>query len=179
MADSPLAREERMVQIGDPAPDVALPSHSGESVALRDFRGRPVVVLFFPLAFTSTCTEELCAVGADLAAYRALDAEVVALSVDSPFVLARFREECRAEYPFLSDFNREASRAFGVLRTAPLGPGLVGTSDRAAFVIDAAGRIAYRWHSSNPSLLPPFDEIKNALAAATTTPPATSAAAGA
>lgn len=149
---------------GDCAPSVTLPSHTGDPVSLPElWSERPVVVLFFPLAFTSTCTEQLCTVGDDLAAYRELDAQPVAVSVDSPFVLARFRTECNADYPFLSDFNREASEAFGVVREAPLGPGLRGASDRAAFVIDRSGRVAYAWHSTNPGLLPPFDEIKDAL----------------
>ncbi len=149
---------------GDQAPDVTLPSHAGEMVSLAAlWREQPVVVLFFPLAFTSTCTEELCTVGGDLSSYRGLDAQPVAISVDSPFTLARFRTECGADYPFLSDFNREASEAFGVVRTAPLGPGLRNASDRAAFVIDRDGRVAYAWHSANPGLLPPFDEIKAAL----------------
>lgn len=153
---------------GDNAPAVTLPSHAGEQVSLADLWSRqPVVVLFFPLAFTSTCTEELCAVGNDLGSYRDLSGQPVAISVDSPFALARFREECGADYPFLSDFNREASEAFGVVRQGPLGPGLRGASDRAAFVIGRDGTVAYAWHSTNPGLLPPFDEIKAALKALT------------
>jgi len=120
------------------------------------------VLLFFPLAFTDTCAEELCTVGDDLGSYAELDARVFAISVDSPFVLDRFRTECGANYPFLSDFNRAASEAFGVLRTAPLGPGLRGTCDRAVFVAHE-GRVRYSWHSTNPGLLPPFAEIKQAL----------------
>lgn len=154
------------LQTGDPAPDVTLPDTDGQPVRLRDvWRSQPLVVLFFPLAFTSTCTAELCTVADDLAAYDALGAGVVAVSVDSPFVLDRFRRETGATYPFLSDFNREASAAFGVTREAPLGPGLRGASDRAAFVIGTDGRVGYGWHSTNPGLLPPFDEIKAALAA--------------
>ncbi len=151
------------LQPGDTIPDLTLPSHELEQVSLHEFRGRPLVVLFIPLAFSSTCTAELCTVAEDLSAYRKLNAEVVAVSVDSPYALSRFRDECKAEFPFLSDFNREASRAFGVLRTEPLGPGLLDVSDRAAFVIDREGAVAYTWHSTNPSLLPPFDEIKEAL----------------
>ena len=71
-----------------------------------------------------------------------------------------------ADYLFASDFNREASTAFGVLRESPLGPGLRNASDRAAFVIGRDGAIRYAWHSTNPSLLPPFDEIKQAVAEA-------------
>lgn len=153
------------LQPGATAPDFTLPAHDLQKVSLSDYRGRPVVLLFFPLAFTSTCTEELCTVGEDLDSYSALDAQILALSVDSPFVLQRFREACGAEYPFLSDFNREASGAYGVVREGPLGPGLQRVADRAAFVIDRGGEIRYAWRETNPSLLPPFEEIKQALAA--------------
>lgn len=151
------------LQPGESIPDVSLPSHSGDPVSLSDFAGKPLVILFFPLAFSSTCTEELCTIGDDLSAYRELDAAVVAISVDSPYALERFRTECGADFPFLSDFNRDASERFGVLRESPLGPGLVGVADRAAFVADPGGTIRYTWHSANPSVLPPFGEIKKAL----------------
>jgi glutaredoxin-dependent peroxiredoxin len=153
------------LQAGDRAPDVALPNHDGKHVSLSElWSARPTVLLFFPLAFSSTCTEELCNVRDDMASYNGLNAQVAAVSVDSPYVLRRFREDIGAEYPFLSDFNREASEKFGVLRSAPLGPGLRNASDRAAFVIGTDGVIRWAWHEANPSLLPPFEEIKAALA---------------
>lgn len=150
---------------GDRAPDVTLPRHDNQQVALSSlWKDQPLVLLFFPLAFTSTCTEEMCTVRDDMGSYQGLNAQIAAVSVDSPFVLDRFRKEVGAEYPFFSDFNRQASRAFGVLREAPLGPGLLNASDRAAFVIGTDGVVRYAWHQSNPGLLPPFDEIKAALA---------------
>jgi glutaredoxin-dependent peroxiredoxin len=152
------------LKIGDSAPELTLVAHDMETISLSSYRGsRPVVLLFFPLAFTSTCTEELCTVGDDLDSFGELDAQVLAISVDSPFVLQRFRDECRAEFPFLSDFNREAATAFEVLRRDPLGPGLFGVADRAVFVVAQDGTIAYVWHSTNPGLLPPLDEVKGAL----------------
>lgn len=152
------------LQPGDAAPDVTLPSSDGvhTSLAAEWARG-PVVLLFFPLAFTDTCTDELCAVRDDIGAYTGLDARVLAVSVDSPFVLQRYKQEIGADYPFLSDFNREAIQAFGVVRQTPVGPGLLNVSERAAFVIGTDGRIRYAWHSTTPGLLPPFDEIKQAL----------------
>ena len=153
------------LQEGDAAPHVTLPSSDKTQTPLADlWKDGPVVVLFFPLAFTSTCTEELCTVREDIGFYAGLNARVVAVSVDSPYVLDRFKKELGADYLFLSDFNREATNAFGVLRTAPVGPGLLNASERAAFVIGADGRIRYAWHSTNASLLPPFEEIKRALA---------------
>jgi glutaredoxin-dependent peroxiredoxin len=153
------------LQPGDAAPDVTLPSAEREQVSLAGlWRDQPLVLMFFPLAFTSTCTEELCTVRDDIGSYDGLNARVAAVSVDSPYVLDRYRREIGADYLFLSDFNREASRAFGVLREAPVGPGLRHASDRATFVIGTDGRVRYTWHSANPSLLPPFEEIKQALA---------------
>ena len=152
------------LKAGEKAPDVTLPSNDGQLVPLSTlWKDGPAVLLFFPLAFTSTCTEELCAVRDDLGVYGDLNARMVGISVDSPWVLERFRKEIGADYLFLSDFNREASRAFEVLREAPVGPGLLQASDRAVFVIDTDGVIRYVWHDPNPSLVPPFEEVKAAL----------------
>jgi peroxiredoxin len=153
------------LQPGDAAPDVTLPSSDKQQVSLASlWSEQPLVLMFFPLAFTSTCTEELCTVRDDIGSYTGLSGRVVAVSVDSPYVLDRYKKELGADYLFLSDFNREASTAFGVLREAPVGPGLRHASDRATFVIGTDGRIRYTWHSPNASLLPAFDEIKAALA---------------
>ena len=152
------------LQPGDAAPDVTLPATDKTQVSLAGlWSEQPLVLMFFPLAFTSTCTEELCTVRDDIGAYTGLSGRVAAVSVDSPYVLDRYRKEIGADYLFLSDFNREASTAFGVLRASPVGPGLRNASDRATFVIGTDGRVKYTWHSTNPSLLPPFDEIKQAL----------------
>ena len=152
------------LKAGERAPEVTLPSHENQQVPLSSlWQDGPAVLLFFPLAFTSTCTEEMCSVRDDIGSYTGLNARVAAISADSPYVLKRFRDEIGADYIFLSDWNREASRAYGVLRAAPVGPGLLNAADRAAFVIGRDGIIRYAWHETNPSLLPPFDEIKAAL----------------
>ncbi len=151
------------LQPGDPAPDLTLLDHDLRRVSLADHGGSSLVLFFFPLAFSDTCTEEMCTVAEDFSAYDELDAQVVGIGVDSPYVLGRFRQECGAEFPFLSDFHREAAEAFGVLRSEPLRSGLRGTSERAAFVLDAEGRVAYGWVGEHPGLLPPFDEIKQAV----------------
>lgn len=155
------------LQPGDTAPDLTLPSADGlqpTSLAAQ-WKDGPVVLLFFPLAFTDTCTDEMCAVRDDIGSYTGLNARVVAVSVDSPWVLERYKRELGADYLFLSDFNREATHAYDVLRQTPVGPGLMGVSQRAAFVIGTDGRIRYAWASTTPGLLPPFDEIKAALSA--------------
>lgn len=153
------------LKAGERAPDVTLPSHENQQTALSSlWADGPAVLLFFPLAFTSTCTEEMCSVRDDMGSYTGLNATVAAISVDSPYVLNRFRGELGADYAFLSDFNREASRAYDVLRTAPVGPGLLEASERAVFVVGQDGVIRYAWQGAHPGLLPPFEEIKAALA---------------
>lgn len=151
---------------GTPAPDAVLTLRdSRTTVALSDYQGGgPLVLLFYPMAFSSTCTEELCAVAENYVRYETLGATVVALSVDSPYVNARFAEECRASFPFLSDFNRTASRAYDVLRPA-LGV-LEEVSERAAFVIDSDGVITYSWVGEHPGVFPPLKEIEEAVAGA-------------
>lgn len=149
---------------GTAAPDVTLTHRDSRTeVALHDYLGGgPLVLLFYPMAFSSTCTEEMCTVADDYTAYEALGASVLGISVDSPYVNTRFARECNASFPFLSDFNRTASRAFDVLRPK-LGE-LEGVSERAAFVIDRDGVIRYSWVGEHPGVFPPLEEIKQAVA---------------
>ena len=153
------------VQVGDVAPDFALaPAPGPETVRLSSFRGdRNVVVLFFPLAFSSVCTEELCTVAEDWARWSELDAEVLAVSVDSPFVVRRFRQETGAPFPILSDFNREATRAWDVMYEDYWG--LHGVAKRSAFVVDRDGVVRYAWVSEDDAVQPDFDAIRGILAA--------------
>ena len=131
------------VQVGQTAPDATVFRFPREPVRLYEFAGRRHVILFFPLAFTSVCTQEMCTLAEDYSAYRDLGADVIGLSVDSPYVNQKFAESCNATFPILSDFNKEASEAYGVLRPA-LGE-LKGVSERAAFVIDEKGVVRYAW----------------------------------
>ena len=152
------------MDVGANAPAVTLFGPARSRVELRDYIGRqPVVLLFFPLAFTSTCTAELCAVTEDYAAYSDLGAQVFGISVDSPHTLARFAAETGAAFPLLSDFNREAIRAYDVVRP-DLG-GLREVAERVVFVIDADGTIRHVWQGEHPGVMPAFEGIKAALAA--------------
>lgn len=155
-----------VVQPGTRAPDFSL-THTdpGTTLSLSDqLEAGPVVLLFYPFAFSAVCSEEMCAVADDYSAYEDLGATVLAISVDSPYVNARFADACGATFPFLSDFNKEASAAYGVLRDA-IGE-LRGVSERAAFVIDGSGTVTYTWVGEHPGKFPPLDEIKAAVAAA-------------
>lgn len=147
---------------GDRAPAFALPAAPGETVDVGERIGRrPVVLLFFPLAFSSVCTEELCAVRDDWSGWEALDADVYGISVDSPFVARRFREELGLPFPLLSDFNHDVGAAYGVLYEDYFG--LRGVARRAAFVIGADGRVAYAWVGERDDVLPDFDALRAAV----------------
>lgn len=152
------------IRKGQVAPDATLFMNPKETARISDFRGQPLVLLFFPLAFSGVCTQEMCTMAEDYSAYAKLGAEVIGISVDSPYVNQKFAEACNASFPIASDFNREASRAFGVLRPV-LGIGLENVSERAAFVLDRDGQVAYAWVGENPGVMPDFGEIRAAVEA--------------
>src|SRR6476659_856915 len=123
------------VQIGQPAPDFTLFDDSRQEHTLSHLKGNNVLLLFFPAAFTSVCTAELCSVRDNLSHYNNLNARVFGISVDSLFTLAKYREDQRLNFPLLSDFNKDVSEAYGSLYET-FGFGMKGVSKRAAFVID-------------------------------------------
>lgn len=150
------------IKVGERAPDFTLQARPNEMVSLGDYLGeQAVVLLFFPLAYSGVCTEEMCSVAEDYGSYRELGAQVLGISVDSPFVNQKFAEDCKAPFPILSDFNKEAVQAYGVLREELIG--LKGVANRAAFVIDKDGQVVYSWVTETPQEMPPFDEIKAAV----------------
>lgn len=147
---------------GAPAPEFSLTKELGQKpVTLSDQRGRPVVLMFVPLAFSGTCTEQLCHVSENWSAWGELDAEVFGVSIDSPFVNQKWAEEMGVPFPVLSDFNKEAAAAYGVLQEDFFG--LRGVAKRSVFVVDREGRIGWSWQSDDPGVLPPFDEIVEAV----------------
>ncbi len=150
------------IQVGDQAPEFRLVSDEKEEVALSSFRGQPVVLLFFPMAFTSVCTEELCTMRDNYAEYEKLQAQILGISVDSPFTLAKFKESQNLNFPLLSDFNKEASRAYGAFYEEFV-LGLKGVSKRSAFVIDGEGVVQHAEVLDNAGNLPNFADIKDAL----------------
>ncbi|WP_287370808.1 redoxin domain-containing protein [Oceanithermus sp.] len=152
------------VNVGDPIPQATVFTKDLEPVDLAAYgRGRPLVILFFPGSFTSVCEKELCTFRDSMAAYNELGAQVVGLSVDTPFCQAAFAEKNRIDYPLLSDFNKEAIRAFGVV--LPELKGLRELAQRAAFVADAEGKIRWAWIAENPGQEPPYDEVAAAVRA--------------
>jgi peroxiredoxin len=134
-----------------------------QDVDLTSFSGKNVVLLFFPFAFTGVCTTELCQMRDDMAKFNNMNAEILAISVDSPFTLAKFKEENKLEFPLLSDFNKEVSKAYHALYEEFVA-GMKGVSKRAAFVVDKTGTIKYVEVLENAGNLPNFEAIETALA---------------
>lgn len=151
------------IEVGTPAPDFSLYSSEKEKVSLSDYKGKNVVLLFFPLAFTGVCTKELCNVRDNIGIYNNSKAKVLAISVDSPQTLARFKEDQHLNFPLLSDFNKTVSAAYGSLyETFSLD--MKGVSKRSAFVIDGNGIVRYAEVLDNAGEEPNYTAIENALA---------------
>ena len=150
------------LQIGQPAPEFK--SHDTEKnlVNLSDFKGRLVVLLFFPAAFTSTCTAELCSVRDEISLYNNLNAEVIGISVDMPYSLKKYKEEQNLNFRLLSDFNKTISTAYECLYETFAG-WLHGVSKRSAFVIDKDGILQYAEVLENAGELPNLAEVKKTL----------------
>lgn len=150
------------IKVGDKAPDFTLKNTNGEDVTLSSYQGKSqVVVLFFPLAFTGVCTTELCTVRDSISEYNNLDAEVLAISVDSFFTLKVFKEQQNLNFQLLSDFNKETATAYGAIYEDFFGNH--GVAKRSAFVVDNEGTLKYVEILENAGDLPDFDAIKSAL----------------
>jgi peroxiredoxin len=151
------------ITIGQQAPEFTLFDSDKNTVNLIDFKGKNVLILFFPLAFTGVCTKELCSIRDNIAVYNDSNAQVLGISVDSLFVLDKFKKEQNLNFPLLSDFNKTAATAFEVLYETFPAFQMQGVSKRAAFVIDKEGVIQYAEVCATPGDLPDFDAIQKTL----------------
>lgn len=151
-----------MLQPGDKAPDFSLRSSDKALVTLKEQRGKKVVLLFFPFAFTGVCTKELCMMRDSIGEYEKLDAQILAISVDSPFTLAKWKEEQGFNFPLLSDFNKSVSKKYDSLYKE-FAFGLKGVSKRSAFVIDQSGIVRYAEVLENAGEVPNFEAVRKTL----------------
>jgi len=149
------------IATGQPAPAFVLHDTEKKEVSLKDQAGSNVLLLFFPLAFTGTCTKELCSIRDNIAMYNNAGATVFGISVDSPQTLAKFKAEQGLNFTLLSDFNKEASAVYGCLYE--VFGWMKGVSKRSAFVIDKQGVIQYAEVLENAGEIPNFDAIQNIL----------------
>ncbi|MGC2309594.1 MAG: redoxin domain-containing protein [Nitrososphaeraceae archaeon] len=149
--------------IGQEAPSFQLPDVEMKSRSLEEFRGKKLVIAFFPAAESPVCTTEMCALRDSLATLKSLGAQVVGISVDGPFANKIFTENRHLNFPILSDYKREVINKYGIVM-ANLGP-LEGydAAKRSVFVLDENGIVKYRWVSDNPLVEPNYDEIRSSL----------------
>ena len=152
------------IQVGQKAPDFTLFDSDKNKVSLSAMAGSPVVILFFPLAFTGVCTKELCSVRDNIATYNQTNAKVIGISVDSLFTLAKFKEDQQLNFTLLSDFNGTAASSYRVLYDVFPAFEMEKVSKRAAFVVDAEGVVRYAEVCATPGDLPNFAAIQETLA---------------
>jgi peroxiredoxin len=154
------------LKIGDKAPDFTLFNQDGEPVSLSSFKGKNVVVLFFPAANTGACTTEMCTFRDELKEYESLNAQLLGVSVDTHFALKMFHEKNNYNFPLLSDFNKKVIKDYDVVLDVFV-PGkfdYFNTAKRAAFVVDTNGLVKYFEILANVGGQPDFEAIKKALA---------------
>jgi len=147
------------LQVEQKAPAFTLFNTEKKEVNSSDFEGKNLLVLFFPLAFTGVCTKELCTIRDDIGNYENVNSAVVGISVDSLFVLEKFKAEQNIDFPMLSDFNKKVASDFGVLYDEFPAFGMKGVSKRAAFIVDKKGIVQYVEVCPTPGDLPNFVAI--------------------
>jgi len=147
---------------GQQAPDFSLYDSDKHKITLSELKGHNVLVLFFPAAFTGTCTKELCSVRDNITLYNNADAKVFGISVDMLYSLAKYKEEQKINFPLLSDFNKEVSAAYDCLYDT-FSYEMKGVSKRAAFIIDRNGIVQYAEVLEKATDLPNFESIQKIL----------------
>lgn len=146
------------IEVGQIAPDFTLYDSEKNKVTLSELKGNNVLLLFFPLAFTSTCTAELCSIRDNISFYNNVNAKVFGISVDSLHTLAKFKAEQNLNFSLLSDFNKDISLLYGSLYEI-FGYNMKGVSKRSAFIIDKNGIIRYAEVLENAGEQPNFKNI--------------------
>ncbi len=148
-----------VLSVGEKAPDFALYDQDFNKVSLKDLlaKGKPVVLVFFPAAFSPICTTELCTFRDKMAMLEKANATVAGISVDSPWCLKEFKEKNRLPFPLLSDYNREVIKLYDVVQEDILG--LKNLAKRAVYIIKPDGTIGWVWYSDDPRVEPDYDEV--------------------
>jgi peroxiredoxin len=150
------------VDVGSTAPDFTLTNQERQPMTLSSQRGKPVVLAFFPAAFSSVCTKELCTFRDSIARLGKADAQVYGISVDTFFTLKAYHDSEKLSFPLLSDFNKQVIRDYGVFNEDMIG--LKGIAKRAVFVIDKEGTVRHREVLDDARNEPNYDKVFEALA---------------
>ena len=148
------------IAVDQPAPDFTLYAAPGEPISLSDYRGKKVALFFLPAVFTGVCTKEVCDLRDNISGFADLGADVIAITVDGVHANMKFRELNDANFPILSDWNREATEAYQVKWENFAGIEGFHVANRSAFVIGEDGRILYAWAGEHPGTYPDMDAIR-------------------
>ncbi len=148
------------IEINSKAPNFSLFDTERQLKSLNDFEGKTVVLAFFPGAFTGVCTNEMCAFRDAMASFNEMNAQVIGVSVDSPFANKAFADAHKLTFPLLSDYTREVSLIYGGLYNDFANLKGYTAAKRTVFIINEKGIVKYIWATDSPGNLPPFDEIK-------------------
>lgn len=153
------------VNVGDKAPAFTLFDTDRKPRSMSEFAGKKLVLVFYPGAFTGVCTKEMCSFRDAMAAFNSFQAQVIGISVDSPFANKAFADQNKLTFPLLTDYNREASKAYAGL--FPDFAGVTGYSvpNRSVFIVDGKGVVQFAWISDSPGQEPNYDEVVKAAEA--------------
>jgi peroxiredoxin len=151
------------VKVGDKAPGFSLFDTQRKPRAFSEFAGKKLVLVFYPGAFTGVCTKEMCAFRDSTVKFNSLSAQVVGVSVDSPFANKAFADHNKLDFPLLSDHSREVSKAYCGLLSDFAGVTGYSAPYRSVFVVDTAGNVSYAWITDNPGNEPNYDEVLKAV----------------
>lgn len=151
------------VKVGEKAPDFILLDTERKMRRLSDFYGKKLVLAFFPGAFTSVCTHEMCSFRDSLARFSELKTQVIGVSVNDPFSNAGFAERNMLSFPLLSDYNREVIKLYDIELKDFAGLKGYNVAKRSVFVLDKNGVVRYKWISENPGIEPDYKEIERVL----------------
>lgn len=148
---------------GQKAPDFNLTDYEGNKKSLADYKGKNVVLAFYPAAFTGVCEKEMCTFQDSQSQYNDLDAEVLGVSVDSRFANKAFADKNNIKFPLMSDHTRETVRSYGVNHDDFAGMPGYTAAKRSVYVLDGEGTVQYGWVADNPGQEPNYEEVMTAV----------------
>jgi len=152
-----------VLRLGQKVPEFVLPDADQKTRSLAELtKSGPVVLAFFPFAFSGVCDKEMCTFRDGFGSLQGVGAQLVGISVDSSYSLKAFGQTYNLQFPLLSDFNKKVARLYGVLQDPWVGLGYKGVAKRAIIVVDRQKKLRYRWVTDDPSEEPPYAEVVKA-----------------
>lgn len=152
-----------MVSIGEKTPEFTLVNHEMKPVSLKEYKGKNVVLAFYPGAFTGGCKKEMCSIRDEIADLETVDAQVFGISVNDPFSNKAFHEENVLNFPLLCDYNRKVVKAYNVYHEDFAGLKGYTAAKRSIFIIDKDGNVAYKWVTDDPGVMPDISLVISEL----------------